>query len=221
MFLGNFFENSICFACSFLSLELVKYSDGRAQNGCNDSYTYQETTAVSPTPKYLEILYDERDNAPVMCRPYEIPLTGPILESDANAANYNHHDDLTPTASIDLELKNKTNSEKNISNLNNNNKERTFSSSSTVSDSSLCYPYTERPSPPPLADTHATNALNQNIILTVTLPNAKEDCTSDDNLLASDIRNTTDLKQDKIRQFYSIAPVIDDVSNCDDGITLM
>lgn len=163
------------------------------------------TVDIAPTiPKYLEIIYDENDDIPILSNPYEIPLTGPIEEHicDGNSVQNDH--DITPTP---LELSNLI-----LDNL--NNKERTFSSSSTVSESSICYPSYTMPS-------STNDHLNQNVILTVALPNAKEDCSSNDNLLTDDIRQSTDLKHDKIRQFYSIAPTIDDLSNCDDGITSM
>lgn len=173
-------------------------------------------TSTTNIPKYLEILHDEQDTQPTVCRPYEIPLAGPGLEADTMTVNAIHNHDQSPTictSSIDLDVNDDNGAhnrkEPNISNS--NNKERTFSSSSTVSETSLCFAYA----------TPTSKTLGQNVILTVALPNAKEDCTSNENLLTSDIRNSTNLKQDKIRQFYTIAPAIDDVTHCEDGITLM
>lgn len=227
----------------FIITDMSKYDSHDNQNGCIEPYTINKTNqmSTSPTsmPKYLEIIYDDSDDKPVISSPYEIPLTGPIEEHVNNATDVqNIHDHLQTSLDLsNLRLEN---------NQNNNNiaKERTFSSSSTVSETSVGYPpYTgkqqqqQQPSSTSSIANNSitgntaadigTNANNDEIneigVLTVALANSTDECNSDDNLLTEETCQTsTDLKHDKIRQFYSIARAIDDMSsNCDDGITLM
>lgn len=212
---------------------MFKYNSSENQNCGIEPYTINRTdqTSSSPTsiPKYLEIIYDERDDVPTSS-PYEIPLTGPIEEHVNNATDVqNIHDRLQTSLNLsNLKLENSQNN-------NNTNKERTFSSSSTVSETSVCYPPYAIKLPQSQTSTSqikdnsiasyadAEIGSNQLDILTAALPNSSDDCNSEDNLLTEDFyRPSDDLKNNKIRQFYSIAQTIDDLSsNCEDGITLM
>lgn len=189
----------------YFHIEFIKYdSDGNQTTGL-EPYTLSQCSSPTkssstPTiPNYLEIIYDENDDNRVISGPYEIPLRGHNDEHFNDDSNVQMRPDISTMISSSLPL-------------DSNIKERTFSSSSTVSETSLCYPYAAPPPP--------NTILSQNVILTVALPKTEIDCSSDVDLFTPEIHTPTDLTKDKIQQLYSMAAKIDDISNCD-GITLM
>lgn len=181
-----------------------QYTIGKSANDSN-------ADSMKSTPKYLEILYNdnEDESQPVNSNPYEIPL--PDLDDQ-------HTNNSCNSSVINVQI----DKDKNSYNLElsgvpslEHAKERTFSSSSTVSEASVYC----APPPPPPPSLSCTN-LAPNIILKVALPNTKEDCSSNDKLLTQQIHHhPTEFVSDKLRQFYENTNV-ESVLSCD-GITSM
>lgn len=145
-------------------------------------------------PHYLEVIHDENEDEVQISSPYEIPL--PNLDEDEDTTVVHEIND-------DLEKSYKLIPNEKI-------KERTLSTSSTVSESSANCPQIIQPD----------NALSPNVILKVTLPNISEHCTNDENIFTEQqIRNSAvdSICNDKLR-FYSQG---NENSVLTDGITSM
>lgn len=180
-------------------------------------------------PKYLELIYDKNEDEPKLASQYETPL--PDLDDVMPNTNNNNNNDNSCNSSV-LNVQN--DKDKNSYNLELNNdingidhtKERTFSSSSTVSETSVCYPsqtqnIKSQPQPNNMHSSNipANNNINNNNCSLaqksgiLTLPNSKQNCNSNDALLSRQKQN------DKLRQLYANTHM-DNVLNCD-GITSM
>lgn len=146
-----------------------------------ESYSIPKSTTDT---KYLEIVYNENDY-PSPVNPYEIPIS--TLNDDQSPINVQ-------------------NNNVNISNIDSVPKNRTISTSSTVSETSVFHPVT-----------------NNNLILTVALPNSKEDCTSNEKLLMTSQQqtiHTPDISTKKLQLLYANSDIENAIRNCD-GITSM
>lgn len=154
---------------------------------------HQGDNSEKSIPKYLEIIYDENEDEPPSSSAYEIPLPASDEEIIHDSSDYMDDDDVEV--------------------IDEHAKERTFSSSSTVSEASI---YSGHP------NQQETNLPN-NVVLKVTLPNIKEHCTSNENLLSEPIQTAppieTALYHDKLKRFYAETND-DNVISCD-GITSM
>lgn len=194
------------------------------------------SSTASPTqPKYLELIYDENDDPISLISSsngYEIPIpdTGGLHTfiqnncndrnsciscgggcadsggSNTNSLSSNHRLPNLHQLQHNKMLHHAQLPSSDCLDLNSVEKERTFSSSSTVSESSIC------PTP--------HGQLSAATILKVTLPNSKEDCSSNEALLSHhQTHNLHTNSSDKLRPFYTNAKV-EDVLNCD-GKTMM
>lgn len=116
-----------------------------------------------------------------------------------------------PVPDLDRSLTNSTSSFiNNLQSLSKDclDKERTFSSSSTVSETSIVQQ-------PPPASTTIAQPLSAHTVLKVALPNTKEDCTSNESLLMTmPMQNS-----DKVKPIYTNSKV-DEVLNYD-GKTIL
>lgn len=163
----------------------------------------------SNIPKYLEILSDENEGEPISS-PYEIPLPDLSDQSSCNSSKNNivQNED---ECNLNLEIRNQ----------NEPLKERTLSSSSTVSEASVYCPKAQVPQdqqPEKTQQIENSNKLTQNMILKVALPNSKEDCSSNEKLLTQ--KQLQYPSADKLRQFCNTNANIENVLNFD-GITSM
>lgn len=149
-----------------------------------ESYSIPKPTTDT---KYLEIVYNENDY-PSPVNPYEIPIS--TLDDDQSAINVQ-------------------NNNVNLSDIDSVSKNRTISTSSTVSETSAFHPIQPN---------------SNNVILTVALPNSKEDCTSNEKLLMTSQQsaqnNPSDISTKKLQQLYANANIENAILNCD-GITSM
>lgn len=183
----------------------------------SETYSVPKSTSTA-VPQYLEIIYDENDDRPVVqVNPYEIPL--PPLDEMENVV---HKSSPTPS------LKNMPKQiecdtlRPNESSDDNCTKGRTISSSSTVSETSVLSP----PKPNAQPNTSTANASDvpaDNCILTVALPNAKEDCTSNEKLLLPQQQQplyAQDISKRKLQQMYANTNIECAIRTCD-GITSM
>lgn len=143
-----------------------------------ESYSIPKSTTDT---KYLEIVYNENDY-PSPVNPYETPIS--TLNDDQSAINVQ-------------------NNNVNLSNIDSVPKNRTISTSSTVSETSVFHPV-------------QTNS--NNLILSVALPNSKEDCTSNEKLLMTSQQQT--IHTQKLQQLYANSNIENAIRNCD-GITSM
>lgn len=153
-----------------------------------ESYSIPKPTADT---KYLEIVYNENDY-PSPVNPYEIPIS--TLNDDQSAINVQ-------------------NNNVNLSNIDSVPKNRTISTSSTVSETSVFHP----------VQPNSNNLVTKNVILTVALPNSKEDCTSNEKLLMTSQPqpiHTPDINTKKLQQLYANSNIETAIRNCD-GITSM
>lgn len=182
-----------------------------------ETYSIPKSTSVT-VPKYLEIIYDENDDRPpVQVNPYEIPLP-PLDETEQIV----HKSSPTPSLkSVRKPIECDT-LRPNENNDNNCTKGRTISSSSTVSETSVFSP-PKTNGQPNTSTAKATDASTDNCILTVTLPNAKEDCTSNEKLLLPQQQQPPyahDISKRKLQQMYANANIECAIRTCD-GITSM
>lgn len=179
-----------------------------------ETYSIPKSTS-SAVPKYLEIIYDENDDhRPVQVNPYEIPL--PPLDEVENV----HKSSPTPSLksirkSIECDLLRP-----------NEIKGRTISTSSTVSETSVFNPPKLNSQPNTSAE-NAADVSSDNCILTVALPNVKEDCMSNEKLLLPQQQQqqqttilTHDISKRKLQQMYANANMDCTIHTCD-GITSM
>lgn len=167
---------------------------------------------TKPIPKYLEIIYDENDDRPIPVSPYEIPLP-PLDETEMVQRN-------SPTLSIKSCSKsadNETNTNQTGAMNGNSIKGRTISSSSTVSETSV---YNVPKKKDLLNVTENGDLSNSSVILTVALPNSKEDCTSNEKLLLPPpSAYAHDVNKRKLQQMYANTNEAA-IRSCD-GITSM
>lgn len=157
-----------------------------------ESYSIPKST--QPLDRYLEIVYNENDY-PIPVNPYETPIS--TLNDDGQIID-------TPNVQTSLNV--------DLSNLNSTSKNRTISTSSTVSESSVFHPASNN-----------SNLVRKNISLTVALPNTKEDCKSNENLLMTSQQQTIqshDISKKKLQQLYANSNIEKAIMNCD-GITSM
>lgn len=204
----------------FVNLDVVKYVN--APIVAPETYSIPKSTNAA-VPKYLEIIYDENDDrpAPVTVNPYEIPL--PPLDEVENV----HKSSPTPSLksarkSIECDtLRPNENSENRDRGC---TKGRTISSSSTVSETSVLNPSKMNGQPNTSLDKKSDASLSENCILTVALPNAKEDCTSNEKLLLSQHQQQSpydhDISTRKLQKMYANANIECAIRTCD-GITSM
>lgn len=161
-------------------------------NGQIISETYAIPKANDQIPKYLEIIYDENDDKQPV-NPYETPL--PPLENETPQQWHN---------STDVQSSSKISFNSDLSNSDNNiniTKDSDTSNSSTVNETNH-------------------SLVPTNVILT--LPNSKEDCTSNEKLLMSQQPSihSHDINNKKLQQFYVNTNIENAILNCD-GITSM
>lgn len=149
----------------------------------------------------MEILCDENEDEPISC-PYEIPLPD-ISEQNSFSSSKNTIAQNEDESSLNLELREQ----------NEPAKERTLSSSSTVSEASVHCPKIHQQS-----QSIDNNSLTPNMILKVALPNTKEDCTSNEKLLTQ--KQFQCPTAEKLRQFCNDSNNIENVLSYD-GITSM
>lgn len=152
--------------------------------------TYSIPKPTQPDQKYLEIVYNENDY-PTPVNSYEIPIStldeSQIIDSALNVQNV-------------------------VENVNSIPKNRTISTSSTVSETSVFHPVSNN-----------SNLVTKNVILTVALPNSKEDCTSNEKLLMTSQQQSIhphDISAKKLQQLYANSNIENAILNCD-GITSM
>lgn len=182
-----------------------------------ETYSIPKSTSTT-VPKYLEIIYDESDDrpvVPVVVNPYEIPL--PPLDE----VEHVHKSSPTPSLkSVRKSIECDT-LRPNENSGNNCTKGRTISSSSTVSETSVFNPPKMNGQPNTSTD-KASNVSSDNCILTVALPNAKEDCTSNEKLLLSQQQPpyAHDMSKRKLQQMYANTNIECAIRTCD-GITSM
>lgn len=154
-----------------------------------ESYSIPKSTTDT---KYLEIVYNENDY-PSPVNPYEIPIS--TLTDDQSAINV-QNDNI------------------NLSNADSVPKNRTISTSSTVSETSVFHPVSP----------NSNNLVTKNVILAVALPNSKEDCTSNEKLLMTSEQPATHtpdtISTKKLQQLYANSNIENAIRNCD-GITSM
>lgn len=151
-------------------------------------------------PKYLEILCDDNEEEPISS-PYEIPLSDLSEKSSFNSSKISiaqNEDD------NNLELRNQSEPIK----------ERTLSSSSTVSEASVYCPKIKQSQ----QNDNDSTTLTPNMILTVALPNTIQDCTSNEKLLAKNQFQCP--TAEKLRQLCNDSKTIESVLTYD-GITSM
>lgn len=166
----------------------------------------------------MEIIFDENEDEPQPPSNYETPryLDGPpdvdseTPNNSCNSSVLNVQNDKDKN-SYNLELSNDVNGVDQA-------KERTFSSSSTVSETSVCCPtqtciLKSQPQPNNSNNNNNNSLTQKNVILTLQSPNVKDNCSSKENVL------NHQLKSDKIRQMYANTH-LDHVLSCD-GITSM
>lgn len=184
-----------------------------------ETYSVPKSTSAT-VPKYLEIIYDENDDRPVQVNPYEIPLPPldemeqivhkssptPSLKSVRKSIECN--DTLRPIESGDSAC----------------TKGRTISSSSTVSETSV-FSQPKINGQPNTSAVNASDVPTDNSVLTVTLPNAKEDCTSNEKLLLPEQQQqqppyAQDISKRKLQQMYANTNIECAIRTCD-GITSM
>lgn len=182
-----------------------------------ETYSIPKSTSTT-VPKYLEIIYDENDDQPVQVNPYEIPL--PPLDEMENVV---HKSSPTPSIksapkSIECDtLRPNENSDNDCV------KGRTISSSSTVSETSVLSPPKTNTQPETSSTVSASDVPADNCILTVTLPNAKEDCTSNEKLLLPQQQQPPyahEISKRKLQQMYANTNIECAIRTCD-GITSM
>lgn len=146
--------------------------------------------------KYLEIVYDQNDY-PSPVNPYETPIS--TLNNDQSPINVQNNN--VNLSSVDLVPKN-----------------RTISTSSTVSETSVFHPVQ-----PNGNNNNNNNLVTKNLTLTVALPNSKEDCTSNEKLLMTSqphTIHTPDNSTKKLQQLYANSNIEHAIRNSD-GITSM
>lgn len=174
---------------------------------------YSVPKVTKPIPKYLEIIYDENDDRRIPVRPYEIPLP-PLDEAESVQRN-------SPTMSVkscSKSAEHESNTNQTGANQGNCIKGRTISSSSTVSETSV---YNVPKKKDLLNVTENGDLSNSSVILTVTLPNPKEDCTSNEKLLLpQQSAYAHDINKRKIQQMYANTNIETAIRSCD-GITSM
>lgn len=175
-----------------------------------ETYSIPKSTSAG-IPKYLEIIYDENDDRPpVQVSPYEIPL--PPLDTELNV----HKSSPTPSLrSIHKSIECDSLRPTEITD-NNCTKGRTISTSSTVSETSVFNPPKPN-SQPNTSMEKAADASPDNCILTVALPNVREDCKSNEKLSTV---YTHDNSKRKLQQMYANANIECSIHTCD-GITSM
>lgn len=186
-----------------------------------ETYSIPKSTSTT-IPKYLEIIYDENDDRPVIqVNPYEIPL--PPLDEVEQVV---HKSSPTPSLkSVRKSIECDTLRPNEIGGSN-CTKGRTISSSSTVSETSVFNPPKVN-AQPNTSTAKASDMSAENCILTVTLPNAKEDCTSNEKLLLSQQQQQQqqppyahDISKRKLQQMYANTNIECAIRTCD-GITSM
>lgn len=164
-------------------------------------------------PTYLEIIYDENDDRPLPVNPYEIPLPpldeNEVMLSSSPTLSEKSNNKSTESDSIKISAENKV-------------KNRTISSSSTVSETSVYI----NPLRKQLNAQPEDNDLSKTI-LTVALPNNhanREDCnTSNDKLLLPPpppLQQSNDISKRRLQQMYANANIESAIRSCD-GITSM
>lgn len=185
--------------------EVVKYV-----NTISAPELYAVPKGVKQMPKYLEIIYDENDDLPLPVNPYEIPLP-PLNETEAIQSS-------SPALSEKSNNKSTatTDSIKTDANKENQVKNRTISSSSTVSETSVYNPPKKKEKRNVQPE---DNDLSQ-AILTVALPInvTREDCTSNEKLLLP--QQSNDISKRKLHQMYANTNIESAIRSCD-GITSM
>lgn len=188
----------LCLTTPFIDFPYI-FPAGTLKFCCDDHDLIEPPTIATPTssncspiqPQYLEVLHNE-ENDPIRSfgDGYEIPVPDLDLGSLTNSTS-SFINNLQTLSKDCLD------------------KERTFSSSSTVSETSIvCV------QPPSSAQTTIAQPLSAHTILKVALPNMKEDCTSDDQLLTMSMQNG-----DKVKPIYTNSKV-DEVLNYD-GKTIL
>ncbi|XP_037036977.1 protein sevenless isoform X3 [Bradysia coprophila] len=180
-------------------------SDGTLKFCCDDHDLVEPPAIATPTssncspiqPQYLEVLHNE-ENDPIIRSSfgdgYEIPVPDVDQSLTNSTSSFINNGQTLSKDCLD--------------------KERTFSSSSTVSETSIvCV----QPPPPPTSVQPAPIAqpLSAHTILKVALPNMKEDCTSDESLLTTVPMHNAD----KVKPIYTNSKV-DEVLN-HDGKTIL
>lgn len=183
-----------------------KFLLGTLKFCCDDHDLVEPPTIATPTssncspiqPQYLEVLHNE-DNDPIQSTfgdGYEIPvpdLDRSLTNSTSSFINNNNNQKTLSKDCLD--------------------KERTFSSSSTVSETSIVC--VQPPVPPPSSLATIGQSLSAHTILKVALPNMKEDCACDESLLTTiPMQNA-----DKVKPIYTNSKV-DEVLNYD-GKTIL
>lgn len=148
----------------------------------------------------MEIIYDENDY-PNPVNPYETPI------ATLDAA------DQTIGTALNVQSNKLSLDLSNLKNANSTNtKNRTISTSSTVSETSVFHPVSNN-----------NDLVTKNVILTVALPNSKEDCTSNEKLLMTSQQSSihpNDVTAKKLQQLYANSTIDNAILNCD-GITSM
>lgn len=209
-FLSHFLNITLSLSHTYM-IPPIQPHTGSLKFSCNGHDRVEPPPIVTPTsstasphiPKYLELLYDENEDVispiSIISDGYEIPIPDSQLSSAfAVIQNFNNAD-----CSVDHPTATPF------------EKERTFSSSSTVSEHSIC--------PPPSSNCTNSNRnsnleISRNQILKVALPNSKEDCSSNETLLLQ-MQSQLPAAVCKSRPFYTNTKV-EEVLNCD-GKTMM
>lgn len=167
----------------------------------NDETEIIDVTTVENNPKYLEILSNDNEDEPISSA-YEKPLD--LNEQSSFSSSSNNITQNENESTLNLELRNQGEPLK----------ERTLSSSSTVSEASMYYPKIQTQS----QQMDNNDSLAPDVILKVVLPNTKEDCTSNEKLLMQKQLQCPSVE--KIRQFCNDSNNIENVLSYD-GITSM
>lgn len=195
-----------CFTLFFYTIGSLKFScNGHDRVEPPVIVTPTSSTASPHTPKYLELIYDENeDPISILSDGYEIPINdSTVLSSSPFSIVQNSHINNT-NSDLELGLE----------------KERTFSSSSTVSEHSTVCANSELASATINPHHHQHHQ-----ILKVALPNSKEDCSSNEALLLPVTHHhppataSAAVVVEKVKPFYTNAK-IEEVFNCD-GKTMM
>lgn len=188
----------------------------------SETYSIPKSTCAT-TPRYLEIIYDENDDRPpIPTNPYEIPL--PPLNDEVDNV---HKSSPTPSLkSIHKSIECDTLRPNEISHSH-CTKGRTISSSSTVSETSVFNPPKMMNGQSNSLSEKASDVSTDNCTLTVALPNAKEDCTSNEKLLLPQQQQqeqqstySHDISKRKLQQMYANGHIECAIHTCD-GITSM
>lgn len=193
----------MCHLFVYLS-DVVKYVNTHSPE------SYSVPTPSEPIPKYLEIIYDENDDRPLPVNPYEIPLP-PLDEVEIVHTS-------SPTSSIkSINKSSESETNQNTSETKDNCiKGRTISSASTVSETSVYNP-SKMSKLSNMSDESDLSKSNCNS--TVTLPNTRENCPSNDKVCLSQ-QQLPYAHTKKIQQMYANTNMETAIRTCD-GITSM